>query len=724
MENPEVFQDTQAFRLFARCALEDSSLTQGFDMSEDELLKNPELIYAVLVSKAVETKIDKQSWLQLLPMMDDAQKEKLRAILVKEQIQLAKSENKNTSSQSNAEADLSDLKSSFMILGKCQSKSTINIWMYNKEKKKFESDSTTCELNSFQFATQEDIESILNDKAPTLKANNLKSAIKDVLKNWIKNKDDWKYLFELNESYGTSLYLTAASYYEIEPSYSRPIKALLDIPIENWKLSEARRKEIKMTKAWYKYNILFNSREDLSEAGKYLVDYYTQVKVTNSFSIIVSVLFNSIVIDQDDNAKEYTDQLNKIADSLFKERNFRDIDNGYYYIIADFVRWLNKNPTTIKDVNSAYEMILSNLIEDFDKKNQKYKNNWYKELTTFYRSNLQHFNLDSLERTSWQMAQKAGKKSEADKEPCFCELATCYLLKLAKNDDASLLSNNVKEIIKKLEGAMNDTESGCYRYIEKQIVDVIKTHIASKPTQLIANAKYYALLVGVGNYKNRRTWPDIDTPVPQMKQLYEVLKGTYGFKEIDTLFNEQATQTNITKAIEKIINNDQLDDNANVLIYFTGHGHRDDVQGYVIPYDSEGKDEILGKNISYNALKSKFNKIATKAPHLLFITDACFSGTFKVGTEVKEEDYSRIEKHYALHSATAFTASSAKEEVHHSSPFTASVIQVLKSNQRTYLTDLDLYNQASQEKMAETPQYIQIEQIDKGGRFIFRKNNH
>lgn len=48
----------------------------------------PELIEMILRSRSIDTKEEKQNWFNLLPLMNDVQIEKLRAILLKEKAKL------------------------------------------------------------------------------------------------------------------------------------------------------------------------------------------------------------------------------------------------------------------------------------------------------------------------------------------------------------------------------------------------------------------------------------------------------------------------------------------------------------------------------------------------------------------------------------------------------------------------------------------------------------
>jgi len=65
-----------------------------FDISEEFLEVDAELIILILQSKALETDEDKQNWFNLLPLMTDEQISKFKDILVKERTKLNEIEQK------------------------------------------------------------------------------------------------------------------------------------------------------------------------------------------------------------------------------------------------------------------------------------------------------------------------------------------------------------------------------------------------------------------------------------------------------------------------------------------------------------------------------------------------------------------------------------------------------------------------------------------------------
>ena len=70
------------------------SYAMNFDIPEEFLESDSELINLILKSKALETDEDKQNWLNLLPLMNEEQIYKLKEILVKEKDKLDEIEQK------------------------------------------------------------------------------------------------------------------------------------------------------------------------------------------------------------------------------------------------------------------------------------------------------------------------------------------------------------------------------------------------------------------------------------------------------------------------------------------------------------------------------------------------------------------------------------------------------------------------------------------------------
>ena len=69
-------------------------LATSFDIPEDFIQDMPEVIELVLKSKSIDSHEEKQSWFDLMPVMNDEQLDKLKDILMREKAKLQEIENK------------------------------------------------------------------------------------------------------------------------------------------------------------------------------------------------------------------------------------------------------------------------------------------------------------------------------------------------------------------------------------------------------------------------------------------------------------------------------------------------------------------------------------------------------------------------------------------------------------------------------------------------------
>ena len=70
-----------------------------FDISKEMIEEDPCLVYLILNSRSLETKADKQEWLNLYSLMNQEQKQKLYDILYREAYKLAQIEDKYAKKQ-------------------------------------------------------------------------------------------------------------------------------------------------------------------------------------------------------------------------------------------------------------------------------------------------------------------------------------------------------------------------------------------------------------------------------------------------------------------------------------------------------------------------------------------------------------------------------------------------------------------------------------------------
>jgi Caspase domain/Curli production assembly/transport component CsgG/Sel1 repeat len=127
---------------------------------------------------------------------------------------------------------------------------------------------------------------------------------------------------------------------------------------------------------------------------------------------------------------------------------------------------------------------------------------------------------------------------------------------------------------------------------------------------------YYALVIGNANYKS---WETLKTPITDAQAVSAVLEKKYGFK-VTTLVD--ATRSRIFKEIARL--RSTLNENDNLLIYYSGHGHWDtaNLNGYWVPVDAE--KENFANYISSSDITEQLS--ALRARQVLVVADACYAG--------------------------------------------------------------------------------------------------
>jgi WD40 repeat protein len=147
----------------------------------------------------------------------------------------------------------------------------------------------------------------------------------------------------------------------------------------------------------------------------------------------------------------------------------------------------------------------------------------------------------------------------------------------------------------------------------------------------------YVLAVGVNNYANKDfdlkyAVADAGSFGAEWKAQQDRL-GHFGQTEVTTLTNDQATKTNIMKALSELASKVKPEDA--VVVYFAGHGTAEANRFYLIPHDlgyrggrdaidDAGLKTILAHSISDLELEAALEQI--DAGQMLMVIDACNSG--------------------------------------------------------------------------------------------------
>ena len=236
---------------------------------------------------------------------------------------------------------------------------------------------------------------------------------------------------------------------------------------------------------------------------------------------------------------------------------------------------------------------------------------------------------------------------------------------------------------------------------------------------------YYAFVIGINEYSG--DWPVLKNAVHDASALAEVLREEYQFDEVVTLFDAAATRVNIINQIEWYAEN--LDEDDNLLIYYSGHGQLVERfnRGYWVPVDATTMS--IAQMIPNTDIQTWIGGIP--AHHTLLIADACFAGdVFRAGpTQMRKfegtADYYqavyRDKSRKALTSGGIEPVLDGGRDGH--SVFTYYLLKALRENvaelmDATEMFDRILYPVVNNSD--QTPEFRPIKNAgDEGGQFIF-----
>ena len=249
------------------------------------------------------------------------------------------------------------------------------------------------------------------------------------------------------------------------------------------------------------------------------------------------------------------------------------------------------------------------------------------------------------------------------------------------------------------------------------------TNVANVAKEL-KTGKYYALFIGIDAYTG--IWKPLKNAVSDAKAIEQLLKTHYKFDVIKTLYNTQATRTNIMEEMDWLVAN--VKENDNVMIYYSGHGElkKELNKGFWVPADA--KTNATSPLISNSDIQTFLAGIPSK--HTLLVSDACFSGDIFRGT-VTSLPFENSEKYYVktydLKSRQAISSGGLEpvmdggKEGH--SIFAYYMIQALKTNSAKYFDASQLFSKIKipvTNNSDQSPEFNPIGKTgDEGGNFIF-----
>ena len=206
----------------------------------------------------------------------------------------------------------------------------------------------------------------------------------------------------------------------------------------------------------------------------------------------------------------------------------------------------------------------------------------------------------------------------------------------------------------------------------------------------VQRGKFHLLTIGINGYRH---WPALQTAVNDAQATEAILKRDYGFDVVHAIYDRRATRSTIIKTFRQLV--DMLEEHDSLLIFYSGHGHLDDMTqtGAGAPVDATLDDDGTWIN---NAQIKRFIR-AMKARHVLLVSDSCFSGDFfkvmRGAPRISDDDYAA--KAFRKASRQAIT-SGGVEPVTDSgfgghSVFTYFMLKELKESTADYLVPSDLF---------------------------------
>jgi hypothetical protein len=161
--------------------------------------------------------------------------------------------------------------------------------------------------------------------------------------------------------------------------------------------------------------------------------------------------------------------------------------------------------------------------------------------------------------------------------------------------------------------------------------------INEPPDVKVNFGEYYALIIGNNNYQH---FPKLKTAVRDAQDVADLLLKRYGFQ---TTVLADVGRLEILSALHHF--GSSLPENANLLIYYAGHGELDQVnnRGFWIPVD--GEKDNRANWLSTESLTDLLNLM--KVRRILVVADSCYSGILSASLVADVNSRSEMEKRLA-----------------------------------------------------------------------------
>jgi len=146
--------------------------------------------------------------------------------------------------------------------------------------------------------------------------------------------------------------------------------------------------------------------------------------------------------------------------------------------------------------------------------------------------------------------------------------------------------------------------------------------------------KYYAVVIGIGNYQDDKI-PKLKYTTVDAEEIYNILTdpqyGNFPENQVKLLIDEQATYNNIKSAIGTWLKRNTRKDDT-VIIFFAGHGAPEDEKTYWVTYNAN-VDDLYGTALSNDEIADMLDRVEAKI--MVAFLDSCYSAATVNRTDKK-----------------------------------------------------------------------------------------
>jgi hypothetical protein len=238
------------------------------------------------------------------------------------------------------------------------------------------------------------------------------------------------------------------------------------------------------------------------------------------------------------------------------------------------------------------------------------------------------------------------------------------------------------------------------------------------------SGRNFAFVIGIDKYHG--AWDNLKNAVRDAKAVEKILRESFRFDSVQTLFDERATRDEILGAIDRYTATLGRDDN--LIIYYSGHGtiQERSNRGFWVPSDADSRS--TSRYISHSELKDRIASFQGR--HILVVADACFSGEILKGPPVPlltKDDPQYFRKLFQRPSRWALTSGGDEpvmdggREGH--SVFAYYFLKALREIEGKFFTTSQVYERlkfAVGNNSAQIPRYDELRDVgSEHGEFVF-----